>query len=85
MRAEDGSPATQSLLANVNQRFRVFLATRNAFPDHATVVAESIAAFREACTETSAHRRQARFNNDTQYERYIREVVSVPLRILSLH
>lgn len=88
MRAEDGTPATQSLLSNVNQRFRVFLATKNAFPDHATAIAEIIAAFREACTETHAHRRQARFNNDPEYERYIREVVRVThcllLPILSL-
>lgn len=75
-RAKDASPATQSLLVHTNTIFRVYLSTRNAFPDDNTIIQEVAAAFREACREASTVRRDLRFQKDPVYAEYVQDVVS---------
>lgn len=76
-RIQDSSPTTQALLEGANANFRVYLATRNPFPDLATQSTEIKAAFKAACDDSDIRvtRRLARAQHDVAYNKYILDVV----------
>ncbi|GJE91566.1 hypothetical protein PsYK624_077160 [Phanerochaete sordida] len=74
-RLQDASPPTHAIGDRANTLYRVYLATRNAWPDETTSIAEIKACFLKACRDGEAPRRALRLQRDTEYAKYIIAVV----------
>lgn len=73
----DLSPTTGALFRKANKRFRVRLATENAFPTSVQVV--SFTKAEVSATFGEVPRRLLRFREDKTYEFFITKLVSSPL------